>query len=74
MVFLLRMIARGLSGLLVLNLFCRLIREPFLPWFHDWMLTCPNSAARCHLLWQRWPFVERVIWKILDYIEIHHYA
>ncbi|CEP60539.1 uncharacterized protein LALA0_S01e13234g [Lachancea lanzarotensis] len=72
MISLLRIIARGLASFLVLNLLFRLIRKPFLPWLHDWMLTCPRSASRCHLLWQKWPFVEKVIWKMLDYIETHH--
>ncbi|SCV04178.1 LAME_0H16380g1_1 [Lachancea meyersii CBS 8951] len=72
MILSLRVIARSLSALLVINLICLLIRKPFLPWFYHWMLACPVVDKRCNLFWQKWPFFEKLVWKILDQIETHY--
>ncbi|SCV00814.1 LANO_0F08702g1_1 [Lachancea nothofagi CBS 11611] len=68
----LRLIARLLSTILVINLILHLVKRPFLPWLYHWLLTCPPRAERCELLWQKSPLIERLVWRILECIENHH--
>ncbi|CUS22982.1 LAQU0S07e04632g1_1 [Lachancea quebecensis] len=69
----LKLIARVLSCVLVINLITLLLKKPLLPWLHNWLLACPSSTQRCALRWQKWPFVERLVWKFLIYIETNHH-
>lgn len=68
----LKLIARILSCVLVINLLTLLLRKPMLPWLHNWLLTCPPNTQRCALRWQRWPLIERLMWKFLVYIETNY--
>ncbi|SCW01079.1 LAFE_0D04610g1_1 [Lachancea fermentati] len=68
-VFMLRFIARCLCILLILNLCLLPLRRPIACYIHYILLQCPSGASWCILWWQKSAYLEKVIWKLIDYIE-----
>ncbi|SCU93514.1 LADA_0G03510g1_1 [Lachancea dasiensis] len=64
-----RAIARVLCCLLVVNLVVRTTKRPFLSWIYQWILRCPTNSERCELFWQKSRPTEKLVWKLVDYIE-----
>ncbi|AMD19875.1 HCL276Cp [Eremothecium sinecaudum] len=67
----LKLIAKALLLLLSINLFFKIIRKPFLPWLHNWLLTCSEELCTVYW-WQRISFLEPIVWNLIDYIEINY--
>lgn len=54
---------------LIISLFTKITKKSILLFLHNWLLMCPNKTKHCVLWWQSTSFLEKIIWKFLDYIE-----
>lgn len=61
-----------LSILLVINIIMKLLKRPFLVWLYHRLLTCPGGSEGCVLWWQHFSTLEKLIWSIIDTIEVNY--